>query len=74
MDLIDEGEVNICTVTEDNIPQYTKFTKLKFKNTEDFVAEFPIPAKISRITIKVSGKIKVEKGSGKDHLKVQDSH
>lgn len=74
LDLIEDGEVNVCTTTDDNVPSHTKFTKLKFKNSEDFLAEFPIPAKIQRIEVTVTGKIKIQGETEKEYIKLKDTH
>jgi hypothetical protein len=38
--VIEDAEVTILTTTDDNIPNTTKFDKIKFTNGKDFDASF----------------------------------
>ncbi|KRX08037.1 hypothetical protein PPERSA_06215 [Pseudocohnilembus persalinus] len=76
--LIEDVQIQITTRTEDDIPNSTKFEKVKFKLDQDFEAAFQVPAKLKSIQIQVDGQIpravNSEGGQEDDKNKIQVSN
>mmetsp|Transcript_24063 Transcript_24063/g.21100 ORF Transcript_24063/g.21100 Transcript_24063/m.21100 type:complete len:576 (-) Transcript_24063:3258-4985(-) len=57
LDIMKDCTAVVTTYSETNIPTHTKFENIKFVAEEEYPIDFPIPAKLQSVEIKVTGAI-----------------
>jgi hypothetical protein len=66
LEIITDRNITVTTINDTDIPSTVEFDKSKFSVEEETVLEIPVPAKLKRININVTGKIKKIDGNNVD--------